>query len=152
MNLILVICHCKRSASEIRSFDLNRQQGKSFFDNCVDHTLVVCDSVVNDLIQIIIVFDVYLIKVVSIFIRSDFLNGRERAEAGKIIDTEASDKEKDDTDNHKGDSFYMFFHRASSLSSNLVILSDQTVRTAMQALHLSLSAPGQAYRSPPQKR
>lgn len=93
MNLILVICHCKRSASEIRSFDLNRQQGKSFFDNCVDHTLVVCDSVVNDLIQIIIVFDVYLIKVVSIFIRSDFLNGRERAEAGKIIDTEASDKE-----------------------------------------------------------
>ena len=27
----------------------------------------------------------------------------------KIIDTEASDKEKDDTDNHKGDSFYMFF-------------------------------------------
>ena len=98
--------------------------------------MVVCDSVVNDLIQIIIVFDVYLIKVVSIFIRSDFLNGRERAEAGKIIDTEASDKEKDDTDNHKGDSFYMFFHRASSLSSNLVILSDQTVRTAMQALHL----------------
>ena len=80
MNLILVICHCKRSASEIRSFDLNRQQGKSFFDNCVDHTLVVCDSVVNDLIQIIIVFDVYLIKVVSIFIRSDFLNGRERAD------------------------------------------------------------------------
>ena len=59
-----------------------------------------------------------------------------KAEAGKIIDTEASDKEKDDTDNNKGDSFYMFFHRASSLSSNLVILSDQTVRTAMQALHL----------------
>ena len=45
-----------------------------------------------------------------------------------------------------------FFHVTPSLSSNLVILSDQTARTAMQALHLSPSAPRQAYRFPPQKR
>ena len=50
MNITVCISHCKCSTAKFRGFDLDRKKRECFLQNCIDHTLIICDPVVDYII------------------------------------------------------------------------------------------------------
>ena len=90
MNVTVRIGQTKHHTAEIGRFDRHRQQRKRLFQNRIDHRLIVLNAVIDNIVKIVIVFDIHAVEIVSIRVIRKLLNAADGLDSGEIQSKNAS--------------------------------------------------------------